>query len=62
MKALVPSLMGLTIAAAMAGPAHGRNVQLLVPIVDAMEVSNVSDRPTGASALSEQRARREAFL
>jgi hypothetical protein len=51
MKALVPSFMALTIAAAMAGPAQGRNVQLLVPIADAMEISKVSDRPTGAVKL-----------
>ena len=41
MKTLACSLMALSFAVSMAGRAYGRNVELLVPIVD------VSDRPRG---------------
>lgn len=47
MKTLVCSLMALCFAVSMAGRAQGRNVELLVPITDAMAATDVSDRPTG---------------
>jgi hypothetical protein len=34
MKSLVRSLITLTLAISMAGLAHGRNVELLVPIAE----------------------------
>jgi len=48
MKPLACSLMALSFALFMAGRAHGRNVQLFVPIADAVAAPDVSDRPTGA--------------
>jgi len=48
MKSLVCSLMAVTLTVSMAGLAHGRNVELLVPIADTMAASKVSDRPIGA--------------
>jgi len=48
MKSLLGSFMAMTLAVFIAGPAYGRNVQLMVPIVDAMAETNVSDRPSGA--------------
>ena len=48
MKSLVCSVMALSFAVSMAGLAHGRNVELLVPIADAMAATGVSDRPSGA--------------
>jgi uncharacterized protein YbjQ (UPF0145 family) len=47
MKSLVCSLMALSFAVSMAERAHGRNVELLVPIADAMAATDVSDGPTG---------------
>ncbi|HEX6768297.1 MAG TPA: hypothetical protein VF208_03005, partial [Candidatus Binatia bacterium] len=47
MKSLVCSLMALGFAVSMAGRAHGRNVELLVPSADAMVATDVSNRPTG---------------
>lgn len=47
MKSLVCSLMALGFAVSMAGRAHGRNVELPVPIVDAMAATDVSKRPNG---------------
>ena len=48
MKSLVCSLMALTLTVSMAGLAHGRNVELMVPIADAMAANKASERPTGA--------------
>jgi hypothetical protein len=48
MKLLVCTLMALSFAVSSAGQAHGRNVELLIPIADAMPATDVSDRPTGA--------------
>ena len=47
MKTLLCSLMALSFAVSMAGRVHGRNVELLVPIADALAATDVSDRPTG---------------
>jgi hypothetical protein len=47
MKSLVYSLMAFSFAVSMAGRAHGRNVELRMPIADAMAATDVSDRPTG---------------
>lgn len=47
MKTLACSLMALSFAVSMAGRAYGRNVELLVPIADAMAAIDVSDRPRG---------------
>jgi len=48
MKLLVFSLIALSFAVSLAGRAHGRNVELFVPIADAMAATDVSDRPTSA--------------
>lgn len=48
MKSLIRSLMALSFVFSMAELAHGRNVELLVPIADAMAATDVSDRPSGA--------------
>jgi hypothetical protein len=48
MKSLVCALMAICFAISMAGLAHGRNVDLLVSIADAMAAKAVSDRPSGA--------------
>ena len=40
--------MALSFAVSMAGLAHGRNIELTVPIADAMNATDVSDRPSGA--------------
>ena len=48
MKSLVCALMAICFAISMAGLAHGRNVDLLVSIADAMAATAVSDRPSGA--------------
>jgi hypothetical protein len=48
MKTSVSSLMALSFAVSMTGQAEGCNVELLVPIADAIATTYVSDRPTGA--------------
>jgi len=48
LKPLASSLMALSFVLFMAGRAHARNVQLFVPIADAVAATDVSDRPTGA--------------
>ena len=40
--------MALSFAVSMAGRADGRNVELLVPIADAMAATKFSDRPSDA--------------
>lgn len=48
MKTLVRLLLVLISIVSMTGLAHGRNVELIVPIADALAASDIKDRPTGA--------------
>jgi uncharacterized protein YbjQ (UPF0145 family) len=48
MKSLLFALTVLTSAMVVTDPAHGRNVQLFIPIADALNASEIKDRPTGA--------------
>ena len=48
MKSLRCFPMALALTAAVTGLAHGRNVELKVPIADALAATDVKDRPTGA--------------
>lgn len=48
MKSLLLALPVFMLAVAVTRPAHGRNVQLFIPIADALAAKDVADRPTGA--------------
>lgn len=48
MRSLVGLLAALSSTVFIAGLAHGRNVELMVPIADALAATDVKDRPTGA--------------
>jgi uncharacterized protein YbjQ (UPF0145 family) len=48
MKPLISSFVAMALSVFIAELAHGRNVELLVPIADAMAATGITDRPTGA--------------
>jgi hypothetical protein len=48
MKSLRCLVIAFALTVAVTSLAHGRNVELKVPIADALAAANVKDRPTGA--------------
>jgi len=48
MKFVICLLLASSFAVSMVGRAYGRNIELMVPIADAVAATDVSDRPSGA--------------